>query len=137
MLVVPLKARSGDVVGVEALIRWPQADGGMLPPGEFLPRSAERQRLAPLPQLPPLATRPETSGSTQADPFVGAPTWRGSHEPVSHAASAVPPCGSGCTVTSSCVPSGDQSMPLTWVTISPLRSPSFFMISCRPISLTE
>ena len=29
--------RSGDIVGVEALIRWPQADGSVRMPGEFLP----------------------------------------------------------------------------------------------------
>ena len=29
--------RSGEVIGVEALIRWPQADGSQRPPAEFLP----------------------------------------------------------------------------------------------------
>ena len=39
---------SGEVVGVEALIRWPQEDGGMIPPDRFIPLAEETGRIVPL-----------------------------------------------------------------------------------------
>ena len=32
---------TGGMVGVEALIRWPEPDGGLIPPGEFIPLAEE------------------------------------------------------------------------------------------------
>ena len=32
---------SGDMYGVEALIRWPEPNGGLVPPGEFIPLAEE------------------------------------------------------------------------------------------------
>ena len=33
--------RSGDMFGVEALIRWPEPGGGLVPPGDFIPLAEE------------------------------------------------------------------------------------------------
>ena len=38
----------GSIAGVEALIRWPQPDGEILPPAEFLPLAEETGQIVPL-----------------------------------------------------------------------------------------
>lgn len=39
---------SGTIVGVEALIRWPQSDGGQLSPAEFIPVAEDTGLIVPL-----------------------------------------------------------------------------------------
>jgi diguanylate cyclase (GGDEF)-like protein len=39
---------TGDIEGVEALLRWPQADGGFISPGEFMPVAEETGLIEPL-----------------------------------------------------------------------------------------
>ena len=36
-----VELRSGQMYGVEALIRWPEPNGGLVPPGEFIPLAEE------------------------------------------------------------------------------------------------
>ncbi|MDZ7788208.1 MAG: GGDEF domain-containing protein [Halofilum sp. (in: g-proteobacteria)] len=39
---------TGDIEGVEALLRWPQADGGFISPGEFIPVAEDTGLIEPL-----------------------------------------------------------------------------------------
>jgi diguanylate cyclase (GGDEF)-like protein/PAS domain S-box-containing protein len=39
---------NGQICGFEALIRWPQADGGWIPPGQFIPIAEETGRIDPI-----------------------------------------------------------------------------------------
>jgi diguanylate cyclase (GGDEF)-like protein/PAS domain S-box-containing protein len=40
-----VNAASGAIIGFEALIRWPQADGGAIPPSQFIPIAEETGRI--------------------------------------------------------------------------------------------
>jgi diguanylate cyclase (GGDEF)-like protein/PAS domain S-box-containing protein len=44
----PIVATAGGVVGCEALVRWPQADGTMLAPSDFIPYAEESGLIVPL-----------------------------------------------------------------------------------------
>jgi EAL domain-containing protein (putative c-di-GMP-specific phosphodiesterase class I) len=37
-----VRTATGEVIGVEALLRWPQKDGGFIEPGEFIPVAEQR-----------------------------------------------------------------------------------------------
>ncbi len=43
-----VRVDTGEVTGVEALIRWPQADGGFIPPNHFIPVAEQRGLIAPI-----------------------------------------------------------------------------------------
>jgi len=43
-----VEAASGVIIGFEALIRWPQADGGVIPPSLFIPIAEETGRIDPI-----------------------------------------------------------------------------------------
>jgi diguanylate cyclase (GGDEF)-like protein/PAS domain S-box-containing protein len=43
-----VQAASGAITGFEALIRWPQADGAMIPPSIFIPIAEETGRIDPI-----------------------------------------------------------------------------------------
>jgi diguanylate cyclase (GGDEF)-like protein len=43
-----VQAASGAIIGFEALIRWPQADGAMIPPALFIPIAEETGRIDPI-----------------------------------------------------------------------------------------
>ena len=43
-----VQAASGVIIGFEALIRWPQADGAMIPPSLFIPIAEETGRIDPI-----------------------------------------------------------------------------------------
>ena len=43
-----LDMESGEVVGVEALVRWPRGDGSLTPPGEFIPPAEQSGLIHPL-----------------------------------------------------------------------------------------
>jgi diguanylate cyclase (GGDEF)-like protein/PAS domain S-box-containing protein len=43
-----VNAVSGAIIGFEALIRWPQADGGAIPPSLFIPIAEETGRIDPI-----------------------------------------------------------------------------------------
>jgi diguanylate cyclase (GGDEF)-like protein/PAS domain S-box-containing protein len=43
-----VNAASGAIIGFEALIRWPQADGAMIPPALFIPIAEETGRIDPI-----------------------------------------------------------------------------------------
>ena len=43
-----IKAASGDICGVEALIRWPQREGQPIPPSVFIPIAEETGRIDPI-----------------------------------------------------------------------------------------
>ena len=48
---VDLRADGHDVVGVEALVRWPHPEHGLLTPGEFLPLVRRHDLMAPMTEL--------------------------------------------------------------------------------------
>ncbi|WP_374489440.1 putative bifunctional diguanylate cyclase/phosphodiesterase [Zoogloea sp.] len=39
---------SGELIGMEALVRWPQADGSMIPPDKFIPIAEESGLIVPM-----------------------------------------------------------------------------------------
>jgi diguanylate cyclase (GGDEF)-like protein/PAS domain S-box-containing protein len=43
-----VNAASGAIIGFEALIRWPQADGTSIPPSQFIPIAEETGRIDPI-----------------------------------------------------------------------------------------
>jgi len=43
-----IHAATGTICGFEALIRWPQADGGWISPGQFIPIAEETGRIDPI-----------------------------------------------------------------------------------------
>jgi diguanylate cyclase len=43
-----MDARSGQVLGVEALVRWQHPDHGLIPPGEFIPLAERTALIGPL-----------------------------------------------------------------------------------------
>jgi EAL domain-containing protein (putative c-di-GMP-specific phosphodiesterase class I) len=43
-----VSACSGEICGFEALIRWPQADGGWIPPSQFIPIAEDTGRIEPI-----------------------------------------------------------------------------------------
>ena len=43
-----VRVDTGEVTGVEALIRWPQAEGGFIPPNHFIPVAEQRGLIAPI-----------------------------------------------------------------------------------------
>jgi diguanylate cyclase (GGDEF)-like protein/PAS domain S-box-containing protein len=43
-----VEAASGVIIGFEALIRWPQADGAVIPPSQFIPIAEETGRIDPI-----------------------------------------------------------------------------------------
>jgi diguanylate cyclase (GGDEF)-like protein/PAS domain S-box-containing protein len=43
-----VNAASGAIIGFEALIRWPQADGAPIPPSQFIPIAEETGRIDPI-----------------------------------------------------------------------------------------
>jgi diguanylate cyclase (GGDEF)-like protein/PAS domain S-box-containing protein len=43
-----VRVDNGEVTGIEALIRWPQADGTMIPPAEFIPIAEQRGLIMPI-----------------------------------------------------------------------------------------
>ena len=43
-----VNGENGKVIGAEALIRWPQKDGGMIPPDRFIPLAEDTGRIIPL-----------------------------------------------------------------------------------------
>jgi EAL domain-containing protein (putative c-di-GMP-specific phosphodiesterase class I) len=43
-----IEARTGRIIGAEALVRWPHPDQGMLAPGDFIPLAEDAALIAPL-----------------------------------------------------------------------------------------